>query len=72
MTDISEPCILELLDERIVCPVCQRKTDQVVKSETTAEMLIVFCKWCKHELTVTIENGRCQCLRQRLSARARA
>jgi len=42
---------------RIVCPFCRRKTDQVVLEETSAENLIVYCKWCKRELHVKIENG---------------
>ena len=72
LTIPSDSCILDLQDGRIVCPVCRRRTDQVVLSETSADQLVVFCKWCKHELVVKIEDGLCQCLRQRLSARARA
>jgi len=66
------PCILELSGGRIVCPACRRKTDQAVLAETSAEMLVVFCKRCKREMTVKIENGNCQCLRLCHSARARA
>jgi len=72
LTNAAGQCILELSGGRIVCPACRRKTDQVVLAETSAEMLIVFCKRCKREMTVKIENGNCQCLRLCLSARARA
>jgi len=69
---VEKPCILGIKDGRVICPVCGRKTDQAVTPTTTAEDLVIFCKWCKHELTVKIEKGKIQCQRQRLSARARA
>ena len=57
LTNQTKWCSLDVSEGRIVCPVCQRKTDQVVTGDTRAENLVVYCKWCKRELTVTIENS---------------
>lgn len=57
MTDENKRSILEIRDGRIVCPVCGKKTDQAVLSETSAESLVVFCKQCKSRMLVKIENG---------------
>ena len=63
MTIAGDSCKLKLIDGRIVCPLCSRRTDQIVLSGTSADQLVVFCKRCKCELTVKIEDGICQCLR---------
>ena len=46
-------------DERIVCPVCKQKTNQVVRAETVAENLQLWCPNCKAIHLVNIKFGQC-------------
>ena len=57
MTNQTESRILAVRDGRVVCPVCGRKTDQVVLDDTFADNLAIFCKWCKNTGLVVIGNG---------------
>ena len=70
MTDLEGYAILELSGGRIVCPACGKKTDQAVLADTAADRLPVYCKRCKREILVRIENRTCQCLSPSASARA--
>lgn len=44
---------------RIVCPKCRHATQQVIRPDTTAENLQVFCRQCKNEFLVNIDSGQC-------------
>ena len=46
--------MLKLRGGRIVCPACGRKTDFKVLPETSASNLVVFCRKCGSERTVSI------------------
>lgn len=50
---------LVVKNHKIVCPFCRRLTQQVVRSDTEARNLQVFCRGCKAEFVVNIENGQC-------------
>lgn len=50
---------LDIKDGHIVCPVCRRKNRQIVRPETKAENLQVFCSQCKSQMLVNIKNGQC-------------
>lgn len=56
---IAEGDRLAIKDGHIVCPVCRLKTKQIVRSETVARNLQVFCTQCKTQMLVNIENGQC-------------
>ena len=59
MTRTGEAVKLDVKGGRIVCPRCRRATNQVVRPDTYAERLQVFCRGCKAELIVNIDNGQC-------------
>lgn len=48
------------------CPVCRRGKLLKLIPETRAQGLVLFCKYCKHEVTVEIGAGVCRetCRRQ--------
>ncbi|MCI9473457.1 MAG: hypothetical protein HFF31_05535 [Flavonifractor sp.] len=50
---------LKLKDGLIVCPVCRQKTNQVVREDTTARNLVLWCRNCKAVHLVDIEFGQC-------------
>ncbi len=52
---------LEVREGRIVCPICDTRTDQVILPDTQAVQLPVWCRKCKLRLLVTISDGECQC-----------
>lgn len=42
-----------------VCPVCRRNRRLLrVDAGTRAKGLPVYCRYCKHEITVDVEDGR--------------
>ena len=59
MQSWPEGAKLKLKDGLIVCPVCRKKTNQAVRSDTTAHNLAVWCRNCKAVHLVNIEFGQC-------------
>ena len=44
----------------VTCPICRRNRRVLrVLPDTRAENLQVFCRTCKNEIIVNIENGEC-------------
>ena len=50
---------ISVVDGRIVCPICHTKTGQEIRKSTTAKNLPVYCRQCKNQTLVNIENGQC-------------
>ena len=50
---------LDIRNHKIVCPRCGRGTQQVVRPDTSAMNLQVFCRLCKAEFVVNIDSGQC-------------
>ena len=50
---------LRIKNTRIVCPACKRMTYQVVRTDTEAKNLQVFCRECKWNALVNIADGQC-------------
>lgn len=46
-------------DGWIVCPVCKRKTNQHIGSDTKAQNLELWCRTCKAIHLVNIDRGQC-------------
>lgn len=44
---IAKGAKLSIKDGHIVCPVCRMKTRQIIRPETEAKNLQVFCAQCK-------------------------
>lgn len=44
-------------DDRVVCPCCKRKTDQIILPDSEAKNWELWCRRCKTSFTVTIERG---------------
>ncbi|WP_207757993.1 MULTISPECIES: cysteine-rich KTR domain-containing protein [Oscillospiraceae] len=42
-----------------MCPSCRRRKVLQVRPETTAKNLIVYCRDCRTETMVDIEQGQC-------------
>lgn len=61
MQNSREAVKLSVRNHKIVCPFCRRTTQQVVRSDTRAENLQVFCRGCKAEFVVNIAQGQCSC-----------
>lgn len=52
--------MLTVKDGFLVCPHCRRNRRLIqVRPDTRAERLVVFCRDCKHEIVVNIEQGQC-------------
>lgn len=52
--------MLTVKDGYLTCPICKRNKRLLkVAPDTTAERLIVFCRDCKNEHIVDIEQGQC-------------
>lgn len=58
--------ICTVKDGWLECPICRRNRRLMrIRPETTASALVVYCKDCRHEIIVNIEQGqrvelRCQ------------
>lgn len=50
--------ILTVKSGRIVCPVCRKRTDFSVLDDTSGSSIPVFCRQCKTETIVNIDNGQ--------------
>lgn len=50
---------LIIKDRCIVCPACRQKTNQVVRPDTEAQNLQLWCRKCKAIHIVNIEHGQC-------------
>ncbi|WP_423788654.1 cysteine-rich KTR domain-containing protein [Lawsonibacter faecis] len=48
-------------DGRVICPRCGRPTQQRVRPDTTARNWPVWCKHCKQESIVNIDESLSQC-----------
>lgn len=46
-------------DGWLMCPSCRRRKVLQVRPETSAKNLIVYCRNCKHSVTVDIDRGQC-------------
>lgn len=50
---------LRVEDGWVVCPVCSRNRRLLrVDAGTKAKSLPVYCRYCKHEIAVDVEDGR--------------
>ena len=47
------------------CPVCRSGKLLKLSADTRASGLILFCRHCKHEVTVAIEAGVCREVRRK-------
>ena len=56
---IAKGAKLSIKDGHIVCPVCRMKTRQIIRPETEAKNLQVFCAQCKSQMLVNIKTGQC-------------
>lgn len=45
-------------DGYLLCLKCEHKIIQV-RPNTMAKNLVVYCRWCRRETTVDIEQGQC-------------
>ncbi len=43
----------------LLCPVCGRQKVLQVRPDTSARHLIVYCRMCRMETVVDIEQGQC-------------
>ncbi|MBQ4366320.1 MAG: hypothetical protein II804_08670 [Clostridia bacterium] len=59
MTTEQEAVKLDVKNGKIVCPRCRRTTQQVVRPDTSARHLQVWCRGCKAEFLVDIDSGQC-------------
>lgn len=59
MTGKNEAGKLDVKGGRIVCPQCRSKTSQVIRPDTYARNLQVFCRECKWIGIVNIDSGQC-------------
>ncbi|OUO36423.1 hypothetical protein B5F88_13980 [Flavonifractor sp. An306] len=50
---------LVVKDGWLMCPSCRRRKVLQVRPETTAKNLIVYCRDCRTETMVDIEQGQC-------------
>lgn len=55
----SEYGKLIVKDGWLICPFCRRRKILQVRPETTAKNLIVYCRDCRTETMVDIEQGQC-------------
>ena len=55
----SEYGKLIVKDGYVICPSCKMKTNQVVRPETVARHLQLWCRHCKATYIVNIESGQC-------------
>ena len=46
-------------DGWLMCPSCRRRKVLQVRPETSAKNLIVYCRDCRSETMVEIEQGQC-------------
>lgn len=51
--------ILCVRDGYLQCPVCRNKRLMKINPDTEARALVVFCRKCKSENIVDIEQGQC-------------
>ena len=56
---IAKGAKLSIKDGHIVCPVCRMTTRQIIRPETEAKNLQVFCAQCKSQMLVNIKTGQC-------------
>lgn len=59
MKSAKLPDKLAVKDGLAVCPVCRGKTNQVIRPETKAENLQLWCPRCKRAFIVNIAFGQC-------------
>ena len=50
---------LVIKDGYVVCPTCRNKTTQIVRPDTKARHLQLWCRHCKATHIVDIESGQC-------------
>lgn len=46
-------------DGYLVCPACRRRKILQIRPDTSAKNLIVYCRDCRRESVVNIEQGQC-------------
>lgn len=51
--------VVTVKDGRIACPVCGKRTDFAVMSNTSGINIPVFCRQCKTRTMVNIDRGQC-------------
>lgn len=51
--------MLAVNDGYLVCPYCRAGKLQRIRPETRASRLQIYCRKCKHEILVDIEEGKC-------------
>lgn len=59
MQSRTEYATLKVRNGRIECPRCRRLTSQVVRPDTAAKNLQVYCRSCKWVGVVNIDSGQC-------------
>lgn len=56
----KQPKMYNVIDGFLVCPVCRRNKRLLrVDAKTHAEHLAVWCRTCKHEIILDIDEGQC-------------
>ncbi|MBE5054771.1 hypothetical protein INF37_01965 [Pseudoflavonifractor sp. DSM 107456] len=50
---------LIIKDGYVICPVCKRRTSQMIRPDTQARRLQLWCRHCKATTIVNIESGQC-------------
>lgn len=59
-TDDKRRNMLTVRDGYLVCPTCRRnKRLMKINPDAAAERITVYCRDCKTEHKIDIENGRC-------------
>ena len=51
--------ILTVREGYLVCPVCRNKHLMQIRPETVAFRVVAFCRNCKSENIIDIEQGQC-------------
>lgn len=46
-------------DGYLLCPSCERQKVLQLRPDTSAKNLIVYCRYCRTETVVDIEQGQC-------------
>ena len=58
MQSTEKPAKLSIKDGWLKCPSCRKRLLRV-ETDTAAKNLIVYCRNCKHSVTVDIHRGQC-------------
>lgn len=52
--------MLPVQDGFLICPRCKRNRKLLqIRPETSAKELTVFCRMCKNEITIDVDEGEC-------------